>query len=407
MKKLLLLLLCVPFILLYNSCSPGGSSVPPPITQTLSQTLVGQIWQIKDGQERFYLDDNDGKLYQKDLLCDTFSVIGDWILDGDSLRFSYFDGPLFINQLFGVIDTFSSTEISFLVDNSPTTQVNIIYQLVDEVIRGCMDSNSSNYNSSATCDENCLYGKTYVPDDNFENYLEANGMGDGIALNDSVYTHNINTVTDLHAYPPFNTQIITDLTGIEGFSALEILWCYENQLTSLDVSQNTALRKLYCHENQLTSLNISGATALTDLNCTVNQLTSLDVSNNTSLTELNCIMNQLTSLDLSNNTALDYLNCYGNQLTSLDVSQNTALRTLYCYENQLTSLDLSNNTALTHLGCRTNELTSLDVSNTALISLHLNPNPNLTCIKVHDVSWANSIEHLNIDAHHYFSQTCP
>ena len=27
---------------------------------------------------------------------------------------------------------------------------------------------------------------TYVPDDNFENYLEANGMGDGIALNDSV-----------------------------------------------------------------------------------------------------------------------------------------------------------------------------------------------------------------------------
>ena len=27
--------------------------------------------------------------------------------------------------------------------------------------------------------------KTYVPDDNFENYLESNGMGDGIALNDS------------------------------------------------------------------------------------------------------------------------------------------------------------------------------------------------------------------------------
>jgi hypothetical protein len=24
--------------------------------------------------------------------------------------------------------------------------------------------------------------KTYVPDDNFENYLEANGMGDGIGL---------------------------------------------------------------------------------------------------------------------------------------------------------------------------------------------------------------------------------
>ena len=39
--------------------------------------------------------------------------------------------------------------------------------------------------------------KTYVPDDNFENYLEANGMGDGIASNDSVLTSSINSVTFL------------------------------------------------------------------------------------------------------------------------------------------------------------------------------------------------------------------
>ena len=32
--------------------------------------------------------------------------------------------------------------------------------------------------------------KTYVPDGNFEAYLEQNGMGDGI-LNDSVLTANI------------------------------------------------------------------------------------------------------------------------------------------------------------------------------------------------------------------------
>ena len=31
--------------------------------------------------------------------------------------------------------------------------------------------------------------KTYVPDDNFEAYLEANGMGDGIANNDSMHLH--------------------------------------------------------------------------------------------------------------------------------------------------------------------------------------------------------------------------
>jgi Leucine-rich repeat (LRR) protein len=48
-----------------------------------------------------------------------------------------------------------------------------------------------------------------------------------------------------------------------------------NQLTSLDVSQNTALTELDCNDNQLTSLNVSQNTALTYLDCSDNQLTSL------------------------------------------------------------------------------------------------------------------------------------
>ena len=34
--------------------------------------------------------------------------------------------------------------------------------------------------------------KTYVPDNNFESYLEVSGWGDGIPNNDSVATANIN-----------------------------------------------------------------------------------------------------------------------------------------------------------------------------------------------------------------------
>ena len=56
--------------------------------------------------------------------------------------------------------------------------------------------------------------KTYVPDDNFENYLEANGMGDGIPLNDSVYTSSIDTLTTLAV----SNMNISDLTGIEDFT---------------------------------------------------------------------------------------------------------------------------------------------------------------------------------------------
>ena len=50
-------------------------------------------------------------------------------------------------------------------------------------------------------------------------------------------------------------------------------------------------------------------TAITYLDCTENQLTSLDVSNNTSLTNLYCTTNQLITLDVSNNMALTILWC--------------------------------------------------------------------------------------------------
>gem|GEM_PF-3204790 len=158
--------------------------------------------------------------------------------------------------------------------------------------------------------------------------------------------------------------------------------CYDNQLTSLDVSQNTALKKLSCDRNQLTSLDVSGCTALKTLSCGRNQLTSLDVSKNAALTELMCGYNQLTSLDVSKNTALTLLSCDGNPLTSLDVSKNAALTELYCLSNQLTSLGVSKNAALTMLYCSENQLTSLDVSQNAVLD-YLSCNGNqLTSLDV-------------------------
>ena len=55
------------------------------------------------------------------------------------------------------------------------------------------------------------------------------------------------------------------MTGIEAFVNLENLHCGENQLTSLDVSNNIALELLYLPHNQLTSLDVSNNTALTGL----------------------------------------------------------------------------------------------------------------------------------------------
>ena len=147
---------------------------------------------------------------------------------------------------------------------------------------------------------------------------------------------------------------LTSLQGIEYFESLTFLKCDSNQLTTLDVSANTALTYLYCHSNQLTKLDVSANTALTYLSCSSNSLTSLDVSRNTALTDLWCESNQLTELNVSANTALTQLVCNANQLTELDVRQNTALTGLWCYDNQLTKLDVSANTALTWLSCENN-----------------------------------------------------
>jgi hypothetical protein len=86
------------------------------------------------------------------------------------------------------------------------------------------------------------------------------------------------------------------------------------------------------------------------LDCAYNQLTSLDVSEDTSLCILACSYNQLTSLDVSDNTSLCILSCPYNKLTSLDVSSNISLSSLYCGGNQLIKLDLSKNRHLSGNG---------------------------------------------------------
>ena len=201
---------------------------------------------------------------------------------------------------------------------------------------------------------------TNFPDANFRTVVKKFDTNQDSSLSD----------TEIAAVKKINcsNKGITNLKGIEYFTSLNILWCTDNQLTALDVSENTALTKLNCCFNKLTSLDVSKNTALTILECNANRLTSLDVSKNTALTELNCSINKLTALDVSKNTALISLSCVCNQLTSLDVSKNTALTKLNCSINKLTALDVSKNMALTELYCNDNQLTSLDLSNTNIMN---------------------------------------
>lgn len=173
-----------------------------------------------------------------------------------------------------------------------------------------------------------------------------------------------------------NSNLLTEL-DVTGQPALISLGCDNNQLTSLDLSQNTELVYLDCSANQITSLDVTMCPSLFELECQENSLSSL-LTNNPVLETLMCYDNNLSSLNVSGNMAMKQFWCYENNLTSLDVSQNTALEGFGCHYNQLSEIDITNNTALLDFDCTGNQLTELNVTqNTALTFLSVREN-NLT-----------------------------
>ena len=107
----------------------------------------------------------------------------------------------------------------------------------------------------------CTSQYTAIPDQNFEQALI--DLGYDNVIDGQVLTSNIDVITYLYV----SNRNITDLTGIEDFTALTELYCSYNLLTNLDVSQNTALTRLACQNNQLTNLDVSQNIALTYLSC--------------------------------------------------------------------------------------------------------------------------------------------
>ena len=197
-----------------------------------------------------------------------------------------------------------------------------------------------------------------IPDANFKNVLvntncvDTNGDGSGDADADINDDGEIQ-VSEAEAvlWLSVGYQSISSLEGIQSFTSLEWLYCQNNELTNLDLSQNHDLVELFCF---------------------FNQLTSLDVTQNPNLYNLLCFNNQITSLDVSQNPILEYLFTFENQLTSLDISQNPILQSLNCHDNQLTSLNIKNGI------------------NFFMSVMRAENNNSLNCIEVDDEDYANS-----------------
>lgn len=139
---------------------------------------------------------------------------------------------------------------------------------------------------------------TAIPDPNFEQALIDLGIDSDGIINGQVLTSDIENVIGLIIF----NKGISDLTGIEGFTALEELNVGGNQLSSVNLTNNLNLKHL----------NVGG-----------NQLSNIDLSNNINLDFLIIAVNPLQNIDLSANTALTHLNANGaHSFSILDLSNN-------------------------------------------------------------------------------------
>ncbi len=208
--------------------------------------------------------------------------------------------------------------------------------------------------------------RTYVPDDNFEQALI--DLGYDTVLDNYVTTANINTIT----YLDVGSKGINRITGIQDFTSLVELRIYDNNISSIDVSDLLDLENYVGRDNNISSINFSKNTKLKSVYIQNNNLTKLDVSASTNITTILCFGNNISSLILENQPNLSSVQAYDNNLTTVNLSKAPALRTLRLDKNNLTYLNIKNG------------------NNTNISFFWAQDNPNLTCIKVDNDAYVGS-----------------
>ncbi len=316
---------------------------------------------------------------------------------------------------------------------------NLVCVKVDDVAYAIANWKDKNYvDANTSFSLEC--GNTYVPDDVFEQELINKGYDSG-ALDDYVPTVKIENITLLNV----SGKQITDLTGIEDFTALKQLFANNTSITQLDVSKNTNLETLSCYSSQLTSLDLSKNIAIKNLRVDHNKLTQLNIKNgnNSNINgsnfnasrnpDLTCIevddVNYASTTWFSKDTASTYSeNCHYQDTYISDDNFEQALidlgydsGTLDDYVptaniNTITTLDVSSKNiadatgieafvGLTSLDFSNNQLTNLDVStNIALVNLQVNNNQLKRLNFKNGVN--NSIASANFNALNNTNLTC-
>ncbi|MDP2069024.1 MAG: hypothetical protein Q8K04_08665, partial [Lutibacter sp.] len=185
--------------------------------------------------------------------------------------------------------------------------------------------------------------------------------------------------------PIINCEELVAIPDANFEQALIDLGIDTNGLTG-DILKCEALSITHLNVNEKNINNLQGIQAFTNLStlyCQNNQIQVLDISNNTALTILECGGNQLTELNVTQNLLLRVLGFGLNNISEIDVSQNLALEVFWCNNNNITSQNLDLNSTLLVIGLSNNPLTFVSLKNGNNVNVayfEAYNTPNLACI---------------------------
>lgn len=317
------------------------------------------------------------------------------------------DAELEINALFnkgGTISPYGFVKLGVDETKTFSVQVEANYKLAGTY--GCSSYIEGNQIIAGPITQNCVMNVSFV---------RIGSLADQLKLTDRGLIRCITEMEDKSATPITATSITTLVCGnlfdpvssfdeltlfpnlemlsltstrLKGawnfgfFQQLKVLNLHDNELVSVDVSQNTRLTNLDVGENQLTQINVAPLVNLVEISADSNQLGAIDLTANTKLKVIDLEDNKLQSLQIAHLDQLTQLNVSRNQLAALDYSKNIQLTDLSIGWNLLSSVEVGMLPELTALNLGGLNLMSIDVSqNKKLTDLQLMEN-KLTALGV-------------------------
>jgi protein phosphatase 1 regulatory subunit 7 len=184
-----------------------------------------------------------------------------------------------------------------------------------------------------------------IPDPNFKQRIIALGYD----TNDDgqIQVSEAQKVTNLYV----NNLGIVNLEGINSFVNLEEFGCYNNKITTLDVSKLKNLKHLFAGRNRITNINLAGLTELEDLYVEGNLfITALDVSKCKNLKKLYFSDNRITALDVTGLNELEIIEGENNRLEKVELRKAPKLKSVNLKKNPITpTIDIRGLTNLEYI----------------------------------------------------------